>query len=65
MKWLALLEVILILPGLLSGSWGQRIAILISLLNVLLFLGDRLISLFKEAKRRYEWKKNWRNGTWR
>lgn len=65
MKWLALLEVLLILPGVLSGSWGQRIAILVSLLNVLLFLGDRMIYQFKEAKRRYEWKKNWRSGTWR
>lgn len=65
MKWLALLEVLLILPGIISGSWGQRIAILVSLLNVLLFLGDRMIDQFKDAKRRYEWKKNWRNGTWR
>ena len=65
MKWLALLEVILILPGLLGGSWGQRLAIIVSLLNVLLFLGDRLASLLKDAKRRYEWKKNWRSGTWR
>lgn len=65
MKWLALLEILLILPGMLSGSWGQRIAIFVSLLNVLLFLGDRVIHQFKEAKRRYEWKKNWRSGTWR
>ncbi len=65
MKWLALLEVLLILPGIISGSWGQRIAILVSLLNVLLFLGDRMIDQVKDAKRRYEWKKNWRNGTWR
>lgn len=65
MKWLALIELVLILPGAISGSWGQRIAIIVSLLNVLLFLSDRLIHQFKESKRRYEWKKNWRSGNWR
>ena len=60
MKWLALIELLLILPGLLSGGWGRRIAIIVSLLNVLLFFSDRLIQQAKEAKRRHEWKKNWR-----
>ncbi|MGN0754490.1 MAG: hypothetical protein ACI4ME_08525 [Aristaeellaceae bacterium] len=65
MKWLALLDVVLLLPGLINGSWGERIAILISLLNVLLFFFDRLLDQLKDAKRRYEWKKNWRKGSWR
>lgn len=60
MKWLAVIELLLILPGLLSGSWGVRIAILISLLNVALFFYDRLLKSFQDARRRYEWKKNWR-----
>lgn len=65
MKWLALIDVLLLLPGLLSGTWGERIAILVSLANVALFFYDRLIRSVKEAKRRYEWKKNWRSGNWR
>lgn len=65
MKWLALLDVVLLLPGLINGAWGERIAILISLLNVLLFFFDRLLDQLKDAKRRYEWKKNWRKGSWR
>ena len=65
MKWLALIDVLLLLPGLLSGTWGERIAILVSLGNVALFFYDRLIRSVKEAKRRYEWKKNWRSGNWR
>lgn len=65
MKWLAVIELVLILPGLLSSGWGKRIAIIVSLLNVLLFFSDRMLQQLKEAKRRYEWKKNWRSGNWR
>ena len=65
MKWLAILDLVLLLPGLINGTWGERIAIAVSLLNVAVFLFDRFMYHLKEAKRRYEWKKNWRNGTWR
>lgn len=65
MKWLALIELVLILPGLIGGNWGMRIAIVVSLLNVLLFFSGRMMQQFKEAKRRYEWKKSWRTGNWR
>lgn len=65
LKWLALLDLVLLLPGLINGPWSTRAAIIVSLLNVALFFSGRLISQFKDAKRRYEWKKNWRNGTWR
>lgn len=65
MKWLALLNAALLLPGLITGTWGERIAILISLLNVLLFFFDRLLDQMRDVKRRYEWKKNWRKGSWR
>ena len=65
MKWLALVDVLLLLPGLLTGTWGMRVAIVLSLANVLLFFYDRFLQQFKEARRRYEWKKNWRNAKWR
>ena len=65
MKWLAILDLVLLLPGLNNGTWGERIAIAVSLLNVAVFFFDRFMYHLKEAKRRYEWKKNWRNGTWR
>lgn len=65
MKWLAILDLVLLLPGLINGTWGERIAIAVSLLNVAVFFFDRFMYHLKEAKRRYEWKKNWRNGTWR
>lgn len=61
MKWLALIDVVLLLPGLLNGTWGTRVAVLLSLAHVALFFYDRFIYSFKEARRRYEWKKNWKN----
>ena len=65
MKWLALLEILLLLPGVINGSWGERIAIIVSLLNVAVFFSDKLMYHVKNAKRRYEWKKSWRTGNWR
>ena len=65
LKWLAILDIVLLLPGLFNGTWGERIAIVVSLLNVALFFADRFIYHVKEAKRRYEWKKSWRTGNWR
>lgn len=61
MKWLAIIDLVLLLPGLLAGSWGVRISILVSLLNIVLFFYDKMVHQLKEAHRRYEWKKNWRN----
>ena len=65
MKWLALVDLLLLLPGLLTGTWAMRVAILVSLANIALFFYDRFIRLYQEARRRYEWKKNWRNAKWR
>lgn len=65
MKWLALLDVVLMIPSLLTGSWPSRIALIVSLLNVILFFYDRLIGAIRDARRRYEWRKNWRSGNWR
>lgn len=64
-KWLALIELLLLLPGIINGTWAMRICILVSLLNVLLFMSDQLIREIREASRRRQWKKNWRSGKWR
>ncbi len=60
MKWLALVDVVLLLPGLLTGTWGMRIAIIVSLLNIILFFYDRFTGFLHEAKRRREWKNAWK-----
>lgn len=65
MKWLALVDVALLLPGLIVGGWDSRLAVLFSLANVVLFFYDRFVHHIKDARRRREWRKNWRNGSWR
>ncbi len=65
MKWLALVDVLLLLPGVIYGTWETRFAILVSFAHLAFFFYDRFIQQFKEARRRYEWKKNWRNANWR
>lgn len=60
MKWLAVLDLVMILPGLISGSWSVRAAIIVSLLNVVLFFYGRFISLYHDSRRRAQWRKNWR-----
>ena len=64
MKWLGILELALLLPGIINGSWGVRLAILVSVVNVTLFLSDKLHQQIHQAIRRYQWKKSWRTGNW-
>lgn len=64
-KWLALVDVAILAYEFVFSAWPARIAIVVSLLNVLLFFMNRVVDRVKNAYRRYQWKKNWRNGTWR
>ena len=59
-KWLALLDLILILPDMLNGTWGMRVGILVSFANIALFFHGRLLKMVADARRRREWKRNWR-----
>lgn len=59
-KWLALLDVVLMLPAFLNGSTSDRLALVFALINVALFFYDRFLNLFAEAKRRREWKNAWK-----
>lgn len=60
MKWLAVIELVLVLPMLISGGWAIRIAFIVSLLSILIFFSDILLQKMRNAKRRRDWKKNWR-----
>ena len=64
-KWLAFLNALIYLQGLILGSWPVRIAIVFSLLNILLFFGGDLLTKTRTAvyqwKRRQEFKQNSRS----
>ena len=65
LKWVALIAVVmLILPLLQSHGWQRPLALVVALLNVLLFFFNHFTTLIRDAHRRYMWKKNWRQN-WR
>ena len=61
-KWLALLNALYYLYGIIMGGWPIRIAILFSLLNIILFFGGDILSQARNAiaqwKRRRVFKRN-------
>lgn len=59
-KWLALIDGVMLLLMLLTESWAGRLAVVMSLANLALFFWKDAVQLFKNAYRRYQWKKNWR-----
>lgn len=63
MKWMAIIYGIMILESLITGGWGDRIAIVMSLLNfIIFFLSTRNVKRYAphEVKRRQEFKKQMR-----
>lgn len=64
MKYLALLDVVGLAVMFIMDSWAGRIALLVSLGNVILFFRRDFIDGIQNAKRRYEWRKNTGNN-WR
>ena len=59
-KWLALIDVAMLLLMLLSGTWSDRLALAMSMANLALFFWRDGYQTIKNAYRRYQWKKNWR-----
>lgn len=63
LKWLALLSLLMMVLPMLSAwsGWQQPVAMALSLLNVLLFFSDRLLTRLRDAWRHYQWKRKWRS----
>ncbi len=61
LKWLALVDLLMILPTIITGTWAMRIAVLVSLGNVALFFYDRFVKTLQDAKRRREWRNAWKH----
>lgn len=64
MKYLALLDAVGLVALFIMDSWAGRVALLVSLGNVILFFWHDFINGIQNAKRRYEWRKNTGNN-WR
>ncbi|MBQ2953459.1 MAG: hypothetical protein IJE07_07860 [Clostridia bacterium] len=63
LKWLAVISLAMMLLQLLpSFSWYNGLALVAALINVAVFVFDRLLDNIRNAWRHYQWKQNWRNG---
>lgn len=60
MKWLALLDGVLLIFSALQGGLSGWLTLIFSLANVLLFFGGDLLDLLHSAYRRYKWRQNWK-----
>ena len=60
-KYLALLDVLGLVMMFISGNFASRIALVISLLNVLVFCFGALKTVYKNYQRRREWQNNFRD----
>ncbi|MGN0779932.1 MAG: hypothetical protein ACI4MJ_12325 [Aristaeellaceae bacterium] len=59
-KYLALLSAAGLVYSLIVGTMASRLALVMALLNLLLFFSGDLVTRAKNMYRRYQWKKNFR-----
>ncbi len=57
-KYLAYLDAIGLILMFILATWPERIALLVALANVILFFWNDFVTRLKNAKRRYEFRKN-------
>ena len=58
MKWLALLYVAFIALAFIFNTWEGRLALVVSLINVILFFGKDFINTIKNRHRKAQWKRD-------
>ena len=60
MKWLALIYLLPVVQQLLTSNLWGILALVMSLLNVILFFYGDLIQRIRDFRRRQQWKRNWK-----
>ena len=58
MKWLALLNVIFLVFEFILNTWPGRAALIVSVINVILFFGKDFINRIQQGHRRAQWKRS-------
>lgn len=61
MKWMALIYLLPVVQQLLTSNLWGILALVMSLINVVLFFYGDLIQRVRDFRRRQQWKKNWRS----
>jgi len=57
-KYLAIVNALFLLWGLIFNSWGGRLSIIVSLLNIILFFGGDFINIIKRTQRKKKWERD-------
>lgn len=60
MKWMALIYLLPLVQQLLTNPLMANVALIMSLVNVILFFYGDLLQRIRDYRRRQQWKKNWR-----
>ena len=60
MKWLALIDGAAILLSLIFSSWAGRLAVVMALVNLLIFFAPMLVTRVKQIYGRWKWKRNFK-----
>lgn len=60
MKWLALIDGAVLIYSFIIESWPGRLALIMALLNLLVFFTPSFIDWIKSLVRRYKWKRNFK-----
>ena len=60
MKWLALLDGVLLGMSFVGSNWAGRIALLAALVNLLVFFAPQFMDRVKAMYRNWKWKRNFR-----
>jgi len=60
MKWLSLVYLLPVVQQLLTSNLWGILALVMSLLNVILFFYGDLIQRIRDFRRRQQWKRNWK-----
>ena len=60
MKWLAIIDAVLLGISFVLSGWDGRLAIIMALINLLIFFTPALLDRIKSTYRRHKWKKNFK-----
>lgn len=66
-KYLALIDVLLLAVSFYYATWSGRIALVVAVANIILFFGHDFIDTIKAYRRRRKWQKEWNDvrNNWR
>lgn len=59
-RWLALVDIILLVYMFINNAWSGRIALIMAVINLLIFFTPHLIDHIKALHRQWKWKRNFK-----